>query len=145
MSFTLHGLAASNGIAIGQAHLISQATLEVSHLVISPRMVDKEVARFEAALEQVRSEFAAMKSEMGKSPTDIAAFIDLHLMILADPELSEVPQQILRERRCLPARAEAGRGAGGRASHQGTARTPWTCSDENGQRGEGRDVDRRRP
>ena len=32
MSFTLHGLAVSGGIAIGQAHLISQATLEVSHL-----------------------------------------------------------------------------------------------------------------
>ena len=100
MSFTLHGLAASSGIAIGQAHLISQATLEVSHLVISPRMVEKEVARFETVLEQVRSEFATMKSEMGKSPTDIGAFIDLHMMILADPELSEVPKQIIRERRC---------------------------------------------
>ena len=93
MSFTLHGLAASSGIAIGQAHLISQATLEVSHLVISPRMVEKEVARFETVLEQVRSEFATMKSEMGKSPTDIGAFIDLHMMIIAKPELSEVRQQ----------------------------------------------------
>ena len=50
MSFTLHGLAISGGIAIGQAHLISQATLEVSHLVIAPRMVEKEVARLETAL-----------------------------------------------------------------------------------------------
>ena len=72
----------------------------MSHLVISPRMVEKEVARFETVLEQVRSEFATMKSEMGKSPTDIGAFIDLHMMILADPELSEVPKQIIRERRC---------------------------------------------
>ena len=100
MSFTLHGLAVSNGIAIGQAHLISQATLEVSHLVIGPRMVDKEVARFEAALASVRSEFETMKTGMENSPTDIRAFIDLHLMILADPELSEVPKQIIRERRC---------------------------------------------
>ena len=38
VSFTLHGLAVSNGIAIGQAHLISQATLEVSHRVIAPRL-----------------------------------------------------------------------------------------------------------
>ena len=100
MSFTLHGLAVSSGIAIGQAHLISQATLEVSHLVIAPRMVDKEVARFETALENVRHEFAVMKSGMEHSPTDIGAFIDLHLMILADPELSETPKQIIRERRC---------------------------------------------
>ncbi len=100
MSFTLHGLAVSSGIAIGQAHLISQATLEVSHLVISPRMVEKEVARFETALTQVRSEFKALKIGKENSPTDIGAFIDLHMMILADPELSEVPKQIIRERRC---------------------------------------------
>lgn len=100
MSFTLHGLAVSGGIAIGQAHLISQATLEVSHLVIAPRMVEKEVARFESAVTQVRNEFETMKVGKENSPTDIGAFIDLHLMILADPELSEMPKQIIRERRC---------------------------------------------
>ena len=100
MSFTLHGLAVSGGIAIGRAHLISQATLEVSHLQIAPRMVEKEVERFEMALTQVRHEFKAMISGMGNSPTDIGAFIDLHLMILSDPELSEMPKQIIRERRC---------------------------------------------
>ena len=100
MSFTLHGLAVSSGIAIGQAHLISQATLEVSHLVIAPRMVEKEVARFETALVRVRSEFETLKIGMSHSPTDIGAFIDLHLMILSDPELSEIPKHIIRERRC---------------------------------------------
>ena len=100
MSFTLHGLPVSGGIAIGQAHLISQATLEVSHLVIAPRMVDKEVARFEAAMARVRAEFDAMKHSLEKSPADMRAFIDLHRMILDDPELSEVPKQIIRERRC---------------------------------------------
>jgi len=100
MSFTLHGLAVSGGIAIGQAHLISQATLEVSHLIIAPRMVEKEVIRFETALTSVRNEFTAMRVSMEHSPTDIGAFIDLHLMILSDPELSETPKQIIRERRC---------------------------------------------
>ena len=46
MTFSLHGQAVSGGIAIGQAHLMSHATLEVSHLVISPRMVAKEIARY---------------------------------------------------------------------------------------------------
>ena len=100
MSFTLHGLPVSGGIAIGQAHLISQATLEVSHLVIAPRMVEKEVTRFETALDSVRKDFDAMKAGLEKSPADMRAFIDLHRMILDDPELSEVPKQIIRERRC---------------------------------------------
>ena len=100
MSFTLHGLPVSGGIAIGQAHLISQATLEVSHLQISPRLVEKEVARFEAALQSVREEFTAMKTNLDNAPADIGAFIDLHQMILADPELSETPKELIRERRC---------------------------------------------
>ncbi len=100
MSFTLHGLPVSGGIAIGRSHLISQATLEVSHLIIPPRMVEKEVVRFEKALESVRREFETMKSDLEKTPADMHAFIDLHRMILEDPELSEVPKQIIRERHC---------------------------------------------
>jgi phosphotransferase system enzyme I (PtsI) len=100
MSFTLHGLPVSSGIAIGQAHLISQATLEVAHLVIAPRRVEKEVARFESAMASALAELDAMKSHLEKSPADMRAFIDLHRMILEDPELSEVPKQIIRERRC---------------------------------------------
>ncbi len=100
MSFTLHGLPVSGGIAIGQAHLISQATLEVSHLLIPPRLVDKEIVRFETALESVRAEFATLKTTTAHALTDIRAFVDLHLMILSDPELSEVPKQIIRDRRC---------------------------------------------
>ena len=100
MSFTLHGLGVSGGIAIGQAHLMSHATLEVSHLVIAPRMVDKEVARFEAAVARVRNEFETMKEGVEHAPAELGAFIDLHAMILADPELSETPKTLIRERRC---------------------------------------------
>jgi phosphotransferase system enzyme I (PtsI) len=100
MSFTLHGLPVSGGIAIGRAHLVSQATLEVSHLTITARMVEKEVARFESALDRVRAEFEAMKGTLESSSTDMSALVDLHRMILEDPELSEAPKQIIRERRC---------------------------------------------
>ncbi|MDA0191645.1 MAG: PEP-utilizing enzyme, partial [Proteobacteria bacterium] len=100
MSFTLHGLGVSGGIAIGQAHLMSHATLEVSHLVIAPRMVEKEIARFDAAIARVRGEFEAMKEGVEHAPAELGAFIDLHSMILADPELSETPRELIRERRC---------------------------------------------
>ncbi|MEF8699527.1 MAG: phosphoenolpyruvate--protein phosphotransferase [Candidatus Accumulibacter sp. UW26] len=100
MSFTLHGLPVSSGIAIGQAHLMSHATLEVSHLVIAPRMVDREVARFEAALQRVREEFVNLKGRMQHTSAEFGVFIDLHSMILADPELAETPKQLIRERRC---------------------------------------------
>jgi phosphotransferase system enzyme I (PtsI) len=99
-SFTLHGLPISGGIAIGQAHLVSQATLEVSHLVIAPRMVEKEVARFESAIVNVRAELDAMKFSLEKSPADLRAFIHVHSLIIDDPELSKATKLIIRERRC---------------------------------------------
>ena len=56
MSFTLHGLGVSGGIAIGRAMLMSHATLEVAHLTLAPRMVDKEIERFDAAVCAVKEE-----------------------------------------------------------------------------------------
>ena len=93
-SFTLHGLPVSGGIAIGSAYLVSQATLEVSHLLIPPRGVEKEVARFDAALAAIRQDFADLKASMAAA--HLSAFVDLHLMILAHPELSVVPRAIIR-------------------------------------------------
>ncbi len=100
MSFILHGLGVSGGIAIGRALLMSHATLEVSHLTIAPRMVDKEIDRFERAIAAVKAELATMKEATEHAPAELAAFIDLHAMFLDDPELVDVPKQLIRERRC---------------------------------------------
>ena len=59
MSFTLHGLGVSAGIAIGRVHILSHAMLEVSHLTIPARAVEKEVARFDKAVDTVRKELDA--------------------------------------------------------------------------------------
>ncbi|UCV07856.1 phosphoenolpyruvate--protein phosphotransferase [Dechloromonas denitrificans] len=100
MSFALHGLGVSGGIAIGRALLMSHATLEVSHLTVAPRMVDKEITRFEAAVKAVKDELEAMKGTTEHAPAELAAFIDIHTMFLEDPELVDKPREIIRERRC---------------------------------------------
>jgi phosphoenolpyruvate-protein phosphotransferase (PTS system enzyme I) len=100
MSFTLHGLGVSSGIAIGRVHLLSHATLEVPHLTIPPRAVEKEIARFDKAVATVRAELDALKASSEILAAEVGAFVELHEMILADPELSEVPKDIIRERRC---------------------------------------------
>jgi len=100
MSFALHGLGVSSGIAIGRALLMSHATLEVSHLTISPKMVDKELARLDSAIKAVKSELEVMKETTEHAPAELAAFIDIHTMFLEDPELVEKPREIIRERRC---------------------------------------------
>ena len=101
MTFALHGLAVSQGIAIGRAHLVSHATLEVSHYVVLPRHVPEEIARFDAALAMVRAELVALRhvAETG-APSEVSAFVQLHSMILDDPLLCEVPRELIATRRC---------------------------------------------
>ena len=101
MSFTLHGAGAGGGIAIGQAHLISSARLEVAHYAIAPKQVEQEVARFSAAVQTVRAELQTLSSSVpAGAPAELGAFLNLHLMILDDATLSRVPCDLIRSLNC---------------------------------------------
>ncbi len=102
MSFALYGLAVSSGIAIGRAHLVSHATLEVAHYKVRDKAIPAEVERFEAAVATVRTELEALRGEASQpgTPSEVAAFVDIHAMILDDPLLSELPKDLIRERGC---------------------------------------------
>lgn len=102
MSFALYGLAVSSGIAIGRAHLVSHATIEVAHYKLRDKSIPAEVERFEAAIGAVHAELEALRGEASVpgSPSELAAFVDIHAMILEDPLLSEQPKELIRERRC---------------------------------------------
>ncbi len=102
MSFALYGLAVSSGIAIGRAHLVSHATLEVAHYKVRDKAIPAEVERFEAAVAAVRAELEALRGEasLPGTPSEVAAFVDIHAMILDDPLLSELPKDLIRERGC---------------------------------------------
>jgi phosphotransferase system enzyme I (PtsI) len=102
MTFALHGLAVSSGIAIGRAQLVSHDTLEVAHYVLRERDVEADIARLEAAFAVVRSEFEVLREEAiaPGAPAELAAFVDIHAMILGDPLLEESACALIRERRC---------------------------------------------
>jgi phosphotransferase system enzyme I (PtsI) len=100
VSFTLHGMGISGGIAIGRVLLMSHATLEVAHLSLNARQVDKEVARFETAVRAVQDELTAIRETIENAQAEVLAFIDIHAMFLDDPEITETPKAIIRERRC---------------------------------------------
>ena len=101
MSFTLHGSGAGGGIAIGQAHLISSARLEVAHYAVAPEHLELEVMRFSVAVENVRAELQELRRSVPASaPTELGAFLNLHLMILDDSTLSHVPRELIRNLRC---------------------------------------------
>ena len=101
MNFTLHGIAVSSGIAIGHAHLVSHTSLEVAHYVLPKRMVPEEVARFDAALESTRRELAELRANPPRqAAAEFDAFLDLHLMILADEHISRAPREMIEREQC---------------------------------------------
>ena len=101
MSFTLHGAGAGGGIAIGQAHLISSARLEVAHYAIAPEYLELEVMRFSTAVDQVRAELQGLRRSVpADAPAELGAFLNLHLMMLDDATLSHVPRALIRSLRC---------------------------------------------
>ncbi|MDE2358434.1 MAG: phosphoenolpyruvate--protein phosphotransferase [Betaproteobacteria bacterium] len=102
MSFALHGIGVSGGIAIGRAQLVSHATLEVAHYALTQQQVPAEIERFGAAVAEVRQELEGLHGSMtsGDAPGEFSAFLDVHSMILNDPTLSETPKRIIAEQRC---------------------------------------------
>ena len=100
-SFTLHGAGVSGGIAIGYAHLVSTARLEVPHYEIAAEEIEAEVERFDAAVAHVRGELIGLHASVPASaPAEMGAFLDVHIMILNDAVLSETPRELIRARRC---------------------------------------------
>jgi phosphotransferase system enzyme I (PtsI) len=102
VSFALHGIGVSGGIAIGRAQLVSHATREVAHYTIPLAQVPSEIARFSAAIHEVQRELEGLHTALtsGDAPGEFGAFLDVHWMILNDPTLAEAPRRIIAEQRC---------------------------------------------
>ncbi|MES2535394.1 MAG: phosphoenolpyruvate--protein phosphotransferase [Pseudomonadota bacterium] len=98
-SFTLHGIPVSRGIAIGRAHLLASAALDVKHYLIPEDEVEAEVQRLQNAISTVHRELQTIWEDLPKdSPAELGAFIDVHALILSDPMIAEVPLDIIRNR-----------------------------------------------
>ncbi|HMH18800.1 MAG TPA: phosphoenolpyruvate-utilizing N-terminal domain-containing protein, partial [Burkholderiales bacterium] len=98
-SFTLHGAGVAGGIAIGHAHLVSSARLEVAHYDIAPQDIDAELGRFDDAIAQVRGELAAVQASVpAGAPAEIKSILSLHAMLLNDANLSAIPRDLIRNR-----------------------------------------------
>ncbi|SAL26552.1 phosphoenolpyruvate-protein phosphotransferase [Caballeronia peredens] len=100
MSFTLHGIPVSRGIAIGRAYLIAPAALDVDHYLIEPDQIDAEIARFLAAQAAVLAELETLRDDLAAdAPSEMSAFINVHTMILNDAMLVQETIDLIRTRR----------------------------------------------
>lgn len=102
MSFALHGVGVSSGIAIGHAYLASHAALEVAHHIVPEDQVNNEISRLDTAFTAVREELEALHASVvnGPAAAEYGAFLDLHRMILDDPTLSTAAKTYISQNQC---------------------------------------------
>jgi phosphotransferase system enzyme I (PtsI) len=74
--------------------------MEVPLYALSSEQVPNEIVRFEAAIATTRRELEALRVNIPVgSPAEFDAFLDLHLLILADGTLSKVPTELIQSQR----------------------------------------------
>ncbi|RSD28208.1 phosphoenolpyruvate--protein phosphotransferase [Mesobacillus subterraneus] len=94
----LHGIAASNGIAIAKAYKLVEPDFTFEKKTID--VPAEEVARFQSALQTAKSELEKIRDHAGTAlGADKAAIFDAHLLVLSDPELiSPIEDKINNEK-----------------------------------------------
>ena len=101
MTFTVHGISASKGIAIGRVRTVDRGRPEATERTLDPSRIEAEVRRFRRAVHAARGELRAVKARIPEgTPKEIAAFIDTHLLMLEDEAISRAPITYIRETRC---------------------------------------------
>lgn len=102
MSFILHGVGVSGGIAIGHAHLAKPTALEAAHHLIPKNQIDKEITRLNDAFAVVRKELETLQASATDGPAfaEFSAFLELHHMILDDPMLLEAASNCIAQTHC---------------------------------------------
>lgn len=99
MTFAIHGLAVSRGIAIGRAVLVASSRIEVLHYFIASAEVPAEIARARTARHAVIEELQRLQTEMPHdAPAELDALLDVHLMLLQDESLVHGVEHWIRER-----------------------------------------------
>lgn len=84
----VRGIAASRGIAYGQAFLYLQNELEIPRYTVEPAKRIAEIARFEQALVATRQQIAKIRAQVSKNLSEEEALIfDAHQMVLEDQAL----------------------------------------------------------
>ncbi|HEX5697737.1 MAG TPA: phosphoenolpyruvate--protein phosphotransferase [Rhodoferax sp.] len=103
MTFAIHGLAVARGIAIGRAVLVASSRLDVAHYFIEPAQVASEINRVRDGRDAVVAEIRRLQTSVGhmgpkETPHELAALLDVHLMLLQDEELAAGVRHWIKDR-----------------------------------------------
>ncbi len=95
----MFGLPVSRGVAIGRAVLVDSSRVDVAHYFIEPERAEAEVQRLRQARDTVAQELSTLKNDLpAEAPPELAALLDVHLMLLHDPMIADALRQWIEVR-----------------------------------------------
>jgi phosphotransferase system enzyme I (PtsI) len=91
MTFAIHGLNVSRGVAIGRAVLVASSRVDVAHYFVQHHEIAAEIERLHSGRNAVVDEIHRLQesiANMGpkEAPHELGALLDVHLMLLQDDE-----------------------------------------------------------
>ena len=99
MTFAIHGLPVSRGIALGRAVLVASSRVDVAHYFVESDQIKSEVERLRVARDAVIEELQRLQATMPKdAPPELAAMLDVHLMLLEDESMAYEIRRWIKER-----------------------------------------------
>jgi phosphoenolpyruvate-protein phosphotransferase (PTS system enzyme I) len=99
MSIQVFGMAVSRGVAIGRAVLVASSRVDVAHYFVTVDQIETEIDRLRFARNAVAAELTTLKAELpAEAPAELAALLDVHLMLLHDETLSVATKQWIVDR-----------------------------------------------
>ena len=97
MRHLLSGNAAARGSALGRARVRLPHALDVEETRITPSEVEAELARIHEAVATVRAEMRDLRQRLhGALAHEVGEFVDLHALLLDDPELLQGIDTLIR-------------------------------------------------
>jgi len=95
----LYGQGVAKGYAIGRAVVLGATSLEVAHYRIAPADVATECERLTAALAAAQADLSQLIDTLPEdAPLEMAALLNVHRLLLADPLLTEQTLALIAER-----------------------------------------------
>ncbi|KAF1711436.1 phosphoenolpyruvate--protein phosphotransferase [Pseudoxanthomonas kalamensis DSM 18571] len=95
LQFSGHG--AARGSALGRARVRQPHALEVAEQQIAASAVSPELTRLHAAVDATRGEMRALREKLhGALAREVGEFLDLHALLLDDPELLHGLDELIR-------------------------------------------------
>lgn len=96
----LQGLSASRGTALGRARVRLPHVQDVGEKRVAAAAVEQELERLHRATDAARAEMRELRTRLqGALPAEVGEFLDLHAMLLDDPELLSALDELVRSKR----------------------------------------------